>query len=314
MKPFGLVLSCTLLLGGSAGAWADTDGGFQGNDPAAYLENARAMNQDAVLIDAPELKGQKALRLRDDNELYAAFRPVAVEAGKSYTVSFRGKWANEETIETNPTLAASLEMTSEYFMQALPVLKIEFLDEKKEPLKQMILAALPYGSWHAYQQRFYAPAGAAFLRVNVKSGRNPGDFLLTNPQVSAQAADGLLLTFRQTDENVSGRAYGLLVDGACRKMSDGAVLVYSGTGLRTDIMPLKEAGAYRLSVKGAPGEQGKPHVTVIFYDAEGKSLKNPVGGDALAKPLTFTRPEQATGVQLVIANCWLDEVRLERAR
>lgn len=291
-------------------------GELKGTDTAVYLRNAVALYDDAALIAAPDLSDVTALRLRYDNELYAEFHPVPVKVGQSYTLSFKGRWDNRETIETNPTFATALRETWETGLEVLPTLAVEFLNDRKEPLKTRVFAVMPYGQWRDYRYSFAPPLGAMSVLVKVKSGRNRGSFYIAAPKLEAQpaSAETLAMNFRRDDANIVGKAFGFLLDGTARVAGDGAILTNSGNGNRSDPFPLTAPGTYRLSLKGVATNGKSKNIVLTFFDADAKRTGDVASTDLALKPVEFALPDKTVAGQLTIQNHLLDEIRIERVR
>lgn len=298
-----LIAILCLVMAGVANADAFVDG-IKSKDVSKYLKNAVAMDQDAAVVEAD---GSLALQLRYDNELMAEFLPKPVKSGQAYTIAFRGKWLNKETLETNPTFETAVRETWETGLEALPTMAVEYLDSARKPLKFRSIAVMPYGQWKEYRWSFLSPPGAAFVVLKVKSGRNEGSFLIANPSFTPHedSAGAITLSFGKITADQCGKAFGLLIDGQVRA---GLAV---GSGARCDMIAIGE-GSHRLTVKSQL--QTKPNtVSLTFFDAEGKKVGDAATADP-GKPLDFTAPPRTVAVQIVVSNQWLDEIRIEPVR
>lgn len=278
--------------------------GFKSKDVSKYLKNAAAMDQDAAIV---EVDGSPALQLRYDNELMAEFHPIPVKVGQAYSIGFRGKWVNDQTLETNPTFETALRENWETGLEALPTMAVEYLDAVRKPLRFRSIAVLPYGHWKDYRWTFLPPPDAAFVVLKIKCGRNEGSFLVANPSFAPHedSAGAITMRFGDITADQAGKAFGFLIDGHVRT---GLAV---GGGARSDMIALGE-GKHRMTVKSQP--QAKPNnITLTFFDTAGKKLGDATMPDP-AKPLEFTAPPGTTAVQLVVNNQWLDEIRIEPVR
>jgi hypothetical protein len=301
MKYLVAILCLSLASTASANAFVD---GIKSKDVGKYLKNAAAMDQDAAVVDAD---GSAALQLRYDNELFAEFHAMPVKVGQVYTIGFRGKWTNKETLETNPTFETAIRETWETGLEAIPTMAVEYLDAGRKLLKFRSIAVMPYGQWKEYRWSFLPPPGAAYVVLKIKSGKNDGSFLVTSPNFTPQenSAGGIAMSFGSITADQCGKGFGFLIDGQVRT---GLAVAAAA---RSDMIALGE-GPHRLTVKSQP--QAKPNnIALTFFDAEGKKVGDAAMPDP-AKPLEFTAPARTAAVQLVVNNQWLDEIRIEPVR
>ncbi len=315
MNKMATILACAMALAAGAGARGETIGGaFKGSDPGVYLSNATAMYEDAALVDAPDLEGVVVMRLRYDSELPAEFHSIPVKPDHVYTLRLKAKWENRETIETNPIFGMALRELWETALSATPTIVVEFLDESRKPLKNRLVSAFPYASWREHQRTFFPPAGASYMRLSVRVGLNDGTLYLTGPVFEATpvSAEERILTFRHEDDNLSGRTFGILLDGmSYRHQEDYGIA--TGPGQRSDVFSLSEPGAYRLTIKGQP--LGASHSAVLrLFDETGARTGDINATHSIGTPLEFTLPEKTTDAQFLIDNLVLDEIRIDRVR
>ena len=310
-------IHCSLLAGVvlfSAGAVHAQQGGFEGNSPAGYIANYREVDDDVSLVTADDLDGQTVMRITCNNRTYVQFRPMPVEAGRTYRLSFKGRWVNEETYETNPSFEVVLGPASLSQVDVLPVATVDFYDKDNKLISTAAPITTLYGQWKDYRIAFTTPPGTTSIRPKWMTGRNLGHVLITRPTLDQLAAPqrGLVLDFTQDNANASGSAYGLQLDQRIRKSPDGELLVYNLQDRTQDFL-IGPAGKYRLRVEGH-WPKGPQAVTVLIKGEKNRQIGvNQLKAAASNDGDVFTVPENATGIQLTVRDVLLRKITIEPA-
>jgi len=249
----------------------------------AYLENAGKLYEDASFKEMPGMSGKKCLFLTYDNEVEAEFQSVPVSDSSAYALSFRGRWENAETLDNNPTFEAALDANWRPALTYVPAMTLLFLDAEEKPLKDEIFMTMPHGEWRLYKHLFFPPAGAAFVKLKIKAGRNPGAFYVDNIRFDpVKNASGETLLCFGGGEEYFGSVYGFkALPTTLRIGGDGRRMIDAGYGGVTAPISLRGPGAYRLAFKGEVMRgKGFASLAVHFFDASGKKI-----GEAVSKKL-----------------------------
>ncbi len=298
--------------------------GFAGGQVGSYLENAENLYEDATLVKSPGMTGKNCLRLTYDNEIDARFFKVPVNDSTAYALSFRGRWKNNETLESNPMYEGALfekrrALMDGIFRRALlcvPTMDILFYDGKEKLIQDGIVMAMPYGKWREYRNVFYPPAGATSMRLKIKSSRNRGVFFVDNVKfetVKNQNGE-IILNFNNGSADYSGSVFGFRVDGALHILADGRSMIDSGCGNLSNAFRLNGPGKYRLKFKGEVirTKGYVPRLNVIFLNTKGEIIATVAADKLDAEPLDFTLPEEAVKIMLQIYNHRMEEIRIAR--
>ena len=253
------------------------DDGFAKPDMSAYLDNAAELNQDAAFTSAEGMKGKRALRLTFDNETAAAFKMAPVTAGRPCGFRFRGRWDNDETLESNPTFDAVFYANLN-FATIIPSYEISFYDTDKKLIGRSVTGAMPYGQWREYREVFFPPPGAAYARLSVKAGTNTGAFLLDDIRFDAGGGPGTVeLNFSEPGD-YDGSLFGLKVRSSRRVCPDGTVVFTSFPAFSPAAIPMAP-GKYRLELRTKTVPATQQNFIVDFLDDKGKKVRRrQVGG------------------------------------
>ena len=161
--------------------------GFASAVASQYIPTYKDLKHDLGFEKVPSMQGKYCMRLRNENQTDAKFALQPLVAGQQYEVRFRSLFANEETLETNPTLEETTRPGWKYQYRHLPTFEIVFLDQDQNPQKKTTTVALPYGHWHQYQTLFTAPLDAAFVQFVFSSGINNGILYIDDIRFAADA-------------------------------------------------------------------------------------------------------------------------------
>lgn len=174
-KPVNVFTTILFSLVAAGQVWAAPfNDGFASAKAHEYVPNYEELRHDLGFEKVRGMQGKHCMRLRNENQKDAKFIPQPVVAGQQYEVSFRSLFFNAETLENNPTLEETTRPGWKLRYRYLPIFEIVFLDKDTTPLRQTTTVALPYGSWHVYQDTFTAPKDAEFVQFAFASGINNG--------------------------------------------------------------------------------------------------------------------------------------------
>jgi hypothetical protein len=290
--------------------------GFADKRMEAYLENAGKLYEDASFKEVPGMTGKKCIALTYDNEMEAEFHPVPVSDLKAYALSFRGQWENSETLDNNPTFEAAVDERFIFQIPYIPTVDLVFLDADEKPLKDEILMTMPYGKWRDYRHVFFPPEGAAFMRLKIKSGRNPGVFYLDNIKFEPvkNPSDEIILNFGDAIQDSSGSIYGFKVYALLQKNSIGKLMFNPGYGSMSSSISMSGPGKYRVTFKGEVirNKGGAVSLAIHFIDSSGKKIGEASSVKVDTKPLEFTFPKEASRIKLLIYNHLLEEIKITK--
>lgn len=290
--------------------------GFADKRMEAYLENAGKLYEDASFKGVPGMTGKKCIALTYDNEMEAEFHPVPVSDLKAYVLSFRGQWENSETLDNNPTFEAAVDERFIFQIPYVPTMDLLFLDADEKPLKDEILMTMPYGKWREYKQVFFPPEGAAFMRLKIKSGSNPGVFYVDNIKFEPvkNPPDEINLSFGDVIQDSSGSVYGFKVYALLQKNSSGKLMYNPGYGSISSSISMSGPGKYRVTFKGEVirNKGGAVSLAVIFMDSSGRKIGETASKKIDTEPLELTFPKEASRIKLLIYNHLLEEIRITK--
>ncbi len=290
--------------------------GFADKRMEAYLENAGKLYEDASFKEVPGMSGKKCIALAYDNEMEAEFHPVPVSDSKAYILSFRGQWENSETLDNNPTFEAAVDERFIFQIPYIPTVDLVFLDADEKPLKDEILMTMPYGKWREYKHVFFPPEGAAFMRLKIKSGRNPGVFYLDNIKFETlkKIPGETVLNFADIKPESSGSVYGYKLPSSFQTGSNGKSMINAGYGSTTPQIAVDGSGKYRVTFKGEVirNKGGAVSLALHFIDSSGKKIGEATSNKLDCEPMEFTLPKEAMRIKLSVYNHLLEEIKITK--
>jgi hypothetical protein len=221
------------------------------------------------------------------------------------TSSFSG---DVESIEENPHFEIFTHLGS--VSPVLPSRKLEFLTAEGETIDSSLQYAMPFRDEHVYQDMFYSPDEAAYLRVHIASG--DGVRLSVHNLMLEEAADESAVNVNPSFElgpmNYSG--WKNIARGGKIITHKGTIVFDTKYGSRGQAFPLQGPGTYALSAE-AESNGYNSCVQVHLFDAEGELLLK-VSTREYGPARYFVPPPEAVTASLLVYSCLLEEVRLVR--
>jgi hypothetical protein len=299
------------------------DGGFESGRLKTAMRDGGAK---AELAQEAGIGGRWALRLPRGAVSQCVFR-LPVQAGRRYRLRFMGK------VEGPGAIAADMAADAEHAMQRLGATRglaewrIQFEDRNGRAMKLPARFGMKiiHAMWTEYREDFYAPAGAASLKLSFSNGTVENtawidDICLTplegkalnlNPEISLGAYNfsgyNLFHNYSRYDPAVKAVRIILAPD------KDGYLDCACGYVLG-DPFPAR-AGTYRLSFRARRHGPERASMAVWYYDQAGhRAVTAPilVGGEPWRDydyPLTL--PDKAVSARLVFGGGDFDWMRFE---
>jgi len=307
----GLAAILLGLIAATPGRAAPFNDGFASEKGPQYILNHAELIYDLGFEKVQGMQGKSCLRLRNENQKPAKFIMQTVAPGRQYELSFRSRFVNNETLENNPTLEETTRPGWKIRYRNLPTFEIVFFDKEQKAFRSTTTVTLPYGEWRRYRKIFIAPPKAAFVQFVFSSGINSGALYLDDMKFAAtQGTPGkMILRFNGDKYDYSGWAR-LQVD-AGMVAKDGKGYFNTGYGSTTEKVFVDPKATYRLTLKGVHYAQ-RSWAVVSVYDENGKKLQSDSFVSPCKEPIKMTTPPGAKYCDLLIYNCLLEGIAVEK--
>lgn len=284
------------------------DGFATGNLSDYLADAARLKPEQASLQSADGMLGKRCLRLSGAPP--TVFKEVSVDPDKKYTLRFRARHEGGESVEENPRW----DLFTAYgrVPAVVPQRELQFLDASKKPLGSMA-SGMPFRKWQEYRDIFYPPAGAAFLRLQIASGKAVNALYLDDVILEPAPDEGSINV-----NPVIGK-YGLYnysgwltpsAGGKIIQLDDGRIVFDTKYGTSSPSFPLAEPGTYCLFARSQ--DNGYNSVVILsLLDESGKKIES-VDLRRYGVPRYFVLPPGARRGSFLVYSNLLEELRLSR--
>lgn len=272
------------------------------------LENYIRKTSDAIKVSVDVPGGD----LMESTESFT-FKPMPVEGGEKYKLTFKGAFNGQDCIENNP-------LFNVYYCRQenmMPVRAISFYNEKMEDVtaRYRITFGMPFKAFHEYVDVFYAPPEAKYMSMEIRIPKG-GDssFVMTAPKLELAKDDGAINCnpdFALGEYNYSAFPNANNAGARLFKTPSGKTVFDSAYGSSTAAFPFLKKGTYRLFAKAEQYGGGYSDILLRIYDKDGKEvLKRSLRRNPEGEHIYFILPDDAVFGDILVYNSILEEVRL----